>query len=91
MNAALKGISLSHHKAPVEIRELIYLHEPVVRKLMISIKEIFNPSELLIVSTCNRTELYYVSESDLSISLIHLLLTEKGITDVQSYYGYFVA
>jgi len=89
MNAALKGISLSHHKAPVEIRELIYLHEPVVRKLMISIKEIFNPSELLIVSTCNRTELYYVSESDLSISLIHLLLTEKGITDVQSYYGYF--
>lgn len=89
MNAVLRGISLSHHKAPVEIRELIYLHEPVVRKLMISIKEIFNPSELLIVSTCNRTEIYYVSEVDLSLPLMHQLLNEKGISDTKPYYQYF--
>ncbi|MCZ2356043.1 MAG: glutamyl-tRNA reductase [Bacteroidia bacterium] len=89
MDLSLKTVSLSHHKAPVEIRELIYIRPAAIRDLMLSLKDIFNTSELLVLSTCNRTEVYYVSESDLSSGIIARLLCEKGLSQVDQYLPYF--
>jgi len=89
MNLPFRAISLSHHRAPVGIRELIYLNESTVRALMIALQDLFNPSELLILSTCNRTEIYYASDNDFSHEIIIRLLHEKGISDTRTYLGYF--
>lgn len=89
MDLSLKAVSLSHHKAPVEIRELIYIRPAAIRDLLLSLKDTFNVSELLVLSTCNRTEVYYVSESDFSSGIIARLLSEKGLSETEQYLDYF--
>ncbi len=48
------AISISHHRAPVEIRERLQLSEQEARALL---EELRN-GEMVVLSTCNRTELY---------------------------------
>lgn len=79
MHGEFKALTLSHKKAPLEIREQIALNEDESKDLMLKIKEIFGISELLVVSTCNRTEVYYCSENDLSEQIIRLLASQKVI------------
>ncbi len=53
----LLGLSINHHTAPVELRESLYLSEDEIRDFIKKAKEnIF--SEGLVISTCNRTEIY---------------------------------
>lgn len=68
-----KAITLNYKTAPVEIREAVALEDQGARELMIQLRDIGSPTELLILSTCNRTEVYYSSERDLSHEIIHLL------------------
>lgn len=79
MYGEFKALTLSHKKAPLEIREQIALNEDESKDLMLKIKEIFGISELLVVSTCNRTEVYYCSENDYSEQIIKLLASQKVI------------
>jgi glutamyl-tRNA reductase len=53
------------------------------------VKDVFGVNEMLVVSTCNRTEVYYSSTEAYSDSIIKLLLTEKGITQAENYFHYF--
>lgn len=82
-------ISLSHKSAPVDIRELIYLPEETCRELLVRFKEMLGIEEALIFSTCNRTEVYYISEQDLSHEIIKILCASKGINKSQKYSPYF--
>ncbi|MCS7028889.1 MAG: glutamyl-tRNA reductase [Bacteroidia bacterium] len=82
-------LSLSHQKAPVEIRELIYLSEEECRKLYQLQKDYLNLQDCLVFSTCNRTEIYYHSEKDLSSTFISFLGHIKGIKDIERYTPYF--
>ncbi|MCS7076338.1 MAG: glutamyl-tRNA reductase [Bacteroidia bacterium] len=84
-----KYLSLSHQKAPVQIRELIYLNENECRKLYQLQKDYLNLQDCLVFSTCNRTEIYYHSEKDLSASFISFLGHIKGIEDIEQYMPYF--
>jgi glutamyl-tRNA reductase len=53
----LSAISINHHSAPVELREALQLSEEEIAELVAKIKgSLF--SEGLILSTCNRTEIY---------------------------------
>jgi glutamyl-tRNA reductase len=53
----LSAISINHHSAPVELREALQLSEEEIAELVSKIKgSLF--SEGLILSTCNRTEIY---------------------------------
>ncbi|MDP4198534.1 MAG: glutamyl-tRNA reductase [Bacteroidota bacterium] len=92
MPQSLISVSISHHRAPVEVRERLHLKEPEARALLERMKpEIAR--EALIVSTCNRTELYAlpVSEQVSSEYLIDFLLGAKGIphAEVGAYRDYF--
>jgi glutamyl-tRNA reductase len=89
MEINFRGISLSHHRAPVDIRELIYLQDAAVRSLSLTLKDRFNPEELLIISTCNRTEIYYSAQQILDREIIIALLLEKGIANYQEFLPYF--
>ena len=74
----LFAFGLNHKTAPVEIREKLYVSEAEVPALLTKFKETL--SECLILSTCNRTEIYGVSESqDVDIDFYKSLLIEfKG-------------
>ncbi len=79
MKETLHVVSLSHENASLEIRELIYLPENVCRTLAMQFQEILGIQECLVFSTCNRTEVYYLAENDLSHEVIGLLFVAKGI------------
>ena len=84
-----KSISLSHRTAPLAIREMLALNEEESKGFYVKCKDIFGLNELLIVSTCNRTEFYYTSDRDISTDLTKAFLIEKGLTNTAEYLGYF--
>ena len=84
-----KSISLSHKTAPLAVRERIALNEDEAKRLMLRLRDILGLTELLVVSTCNRTEVYYTAPEDHNDTIIRLLLIEKGLTDTDEYLPYF--
>lgn len=89
MQNKFRAISLSHKSAPVEIREIIALDEASIHSLLVKLKDFFSVTDTLILSTCNRTEIYYAHELDLSSEIIKLIGVEKGITSIIDYIEYF--
>lgn len=76
----LIAIALTHKTAPVELRELVALSETESKALLTEIHHSISPDALL-VTTCNRTELY-VRPNDESITadiLIDFLLRAKPL------------
>lgn len=89
MHDKFRAISLSHKTAPVQIRELISLDEGTIQSILLKLREFFRLGDVLILSTCNRTEIYYSHEQDLSTEIIKLVGLEKGLADVVNYLDYF--
>lgn len=89
MQTKFRAISLSYKTAPVQIRELISLDEESSHRILLKLREFFSLSDALILSTCNRTEVYYSHELDLSTEIIKLVGLEKGLLDVVNYLDYF--
>ncbi len=84
-----KGIGISYKTAPLAVREKIALNEAEAKAFMLKMQDYFGASDLLVVSTCNRTEVFYNSAENHNQSLIKLLLIERGLTDTNSYLDYF--
>jgi glutamyl-tRNA reductase len=59
----LLGISINHKTAPIELREALHLSEDEIRSF---IQQTKNKSfaEGIIISTCNRTEIYAIPKND---------------------------
>jgi glutamyl-tRNA reductase len=89
MQTKFRVVSLSHKSAPVHIRELISLDELAIERLLLKLKEFFSVADALVLSTCNRTEVYYSHESDLSMELIKLIGIERGLANAIGYFDYF--
>ena len=89
MLETFKAISLSHKTAPLRVRELIALNEDEAKRLMLRLRDFFGLSDLLVLSTCNRTEVYYTLDQNLNEEIVRLLLIEKGLTDTDNYLAYF--
>ena len=58
----LFAFGLNHKTAPVEIREKLYLNETEIQSFLSRTREAL--SECVVLSTCNRTEIYAVSDSE---------------------------
>ena len=89
MSNNFKSLSLSYKKASIELREALSLDEKAIKSFLRKISGLFTVTDLMVLSTCNRTEIYYSSEEILTQELIKLLCLEKGITDFDSYIQYF--
>lgn len=89
MQKKFRAISLSHKNAPVQIREVISLDEGSIHTLLVKLKEFFSLTDTLILSTCNRTEIYYSHELELSTEIIKLIGLEKGLSNVVDFIDYF--
>lgn len=57
----LFAFGLNHKTAPIEVREKLYIHEREIPELLALLKETL--AECVILSTCNRTEIYGVCGS----------------------------
>src|SRR5687768_18527241 len=89
MGNSFKAISISYKTAPLEIREAVSLHDDNINKLLERLKNFIPASDLLVVSTCNRTEVYYSSEEDYSKEIIKLIGIEKGLYNLSAIESYF--
>ena len=61
-----KALALSYKTAPLTIREQVSLNEAGAKQLLHFLRDYTAATDVLVVSTCNRTEIYYMSEKDLS-------------------------
>lgn len=66
MSQHFKSLALSYKTAPLKIREQVSLNESGAKQLLHFLRDYTPATDLLVVSTCNRTEIYYSSEKDLS-------------------------
>ncbi|MEI8135479.1 MAG: glutamyl-tRNA reductase [bacterium] len=80
MPAKLISIGLSHHAVPVELREKVTFSQNEIGKILLRMKDVF-ADEALLISTCNRTELYLrpLNEELSSDYLIDFLLEAKAL------------
>lgn len=69
MTQNFKALALTYKSAPVEVREQVSLNEAAAKKLHQFIKNYTSATDVLIVSTCNRTEVYYLADQDFSLEI----------------------
>jgi len=78
------AVSINHHTAPVELRETLHLSDDEIKMLIHHAREeLF--SEGLIISTCNRTEVYGIPK-DPKIDLIDIqnfIFSHKNNSDIK--------
>ena len=89
MHDNFRAISLSHKSAPVAIREQLALNNSETKEMLEHIRELYAVRDILVLSTCNRTEIYYASQQDLSQELIKTLALKKGVECSDDFVGYF--
>jgi len=90
MQIPFKSVSISHKSAPLTVREQVALNDDESKAFAIQCKEKYDINDLLIVSTCNRTEIYYSANQDISQSLVKDLLKEKSLEVSPENTQYFV-
>jgi len=62
-NVPIGVLGISHHTASVEIREQVAISEEEQKEVLLRLQKEFQVDGLLVLSTCNRTEIYMSSES----------------------------
>ncbi|ARS36440.1 glutamyl-tRNA reductase [Pontibacter actiniarum] len=89
MQNRFKVLTLSYKDAPIAVREAVSLNEIACKNLLDKIQEFTEASDVLVLSTCNRTEVYYAAAEDLSQQLIKLIAIEKGFIATREVSPYF--
>ncbi|MEP2773962.1 MAG: glutamyl-tRNA reductase [Fulvivirga sp.] len=79
MHNNFKILGLSFKSAPIEIREQLALNEENAKKLLKFIGDFTEATDVLILSTCNRTEIYYNHVQDYSNEIIQGIALLKGL------------
>jgi glutamyl-tRNA reductase len=88
MSESFRVVSISYKKAPLEIRERLALDESETKAFYLKLKDVLGIGEAVVISTCNRTEVYFRSEGDLTSEVIKLLAATRGISsaDIEGYF-----
>jgi glutamyl-tRNA reductase len=66
MTSNFKLLALTYKTAPLAVREQVSLNELATKQLLNFLRDFIPSNDVLVVSTCNRTEIYYIAENDLS-------------------------
>lgn len=75
----LYNLSLSHKQAPLEIRKLFSFTAQEERIFLHRAKELEGIGGIVLVSTCNRTEVYFSGKRENADEMERLLAQEKGV------------
>jgi glutamyl-tRNA reductase len=87
MDLKFSVVSINYKTAPVEVREQFTFDKGEASALLLDLKEAFAVEEALLLSTCNRTELYYSGNLP-GRDIIAWMCSKKGLP-AQSYSSYF--
>jgi glutamyl-tRNA reductase len=91
MTKNFKALVLTYKTAPVAIREKVSLNEAGAKQLLQFTREFTSATDVLVVSTCNRTEIYYNAESDFTtVILSGLGLIKKISGGYEEYFKSYV-
>lgn len=83
MHLSVTGIS--HKTAPVELREKLSFSPTLLKQTLQEIKEKNPRFEIVILSTCNRTEIYTASEENMESWSTQFLITIFGQDSLKKY------
>lgn len=87
MTQNFKALILTYKTAPVFVREQVSLNESAGKNLLRFLKDYTAASDVLVVSTCNRTEIYYSSEKDYTTEIFTgLAFVKNATTGFQEYF-----
>jgi glutamyl-tRNA reductase len=89
----LLSVCINHHTAPVDVRESLFLKDDETKNFINDIREKYL-KEGLIISTCNRTEIYGlpIDQNISSKDLQNFLLSFKSKTEINSeYFHHFIS
>ncbi|MEJ8756963.1 glutamyl-tRNA reductase [Pontibacter sp. H259] len=89
MQNNFKALTLSYKHAPINVREAVALNEIGCRNLLDKIKEFTDAQDVLVLSTCNRTEVYYSAAKELDQTIIKLIAMERGLVSSKNITPYF--
>jgi glutamyl-tRNA reductase len=64
----LYAVGLNHRSAPIEVRERVAFPADAQRDAVGRIREVSEAAEVVLVSTCNRTEIYLRADDEAAIS-----------------------
>lgn len=87
---AFKSLVLTYKNAPLDVREKVSLNEDGTKQLLRFIKNYTQATDVLVISTCNRTEIYYQNETDCSSAIFNGLKLVKGIDSAERIEDYFL-
>jgi glutamyl-tRNA reductase len=79
MENSFKALVLTYKSAPVAIREQVSLTESGAKKLLNFLRDFTSATDAMIVSTCNRTEIYYQADKDFSVEIFKGLKLIKDV------------
>jgi glutamyl-tRNA reductase len=77
MQNLFRAISIYYKTAPIAIREQIALTHTQAQSLIEELQTLDNIGDILVVSTCNRTEVYYTSPTAHTEAILQMLDAEK--------------
>ena len=60
----LQILGLNHNTAPIEVREQVVFAGDEVGRAVLRLKDLPGVAEAVLLSTCNRTELYAICDDD---------------------------
>lgn len=84
-----KSVTLSYKNTPINIREALSLNEEDCKMLLRELREFDDITDILVLSTCNRTEIYYTTPHDYTLQIIQKLGKLKNISSIHQYKEYF--
>lgn len=84
-----KAVSLSYKNTPLDIRELLALSPDMCRILSLKIADLEGISDILVLSTCNRTEVYYNAPIDYSFNIINEIFELNQVDKHVHHQDYF--
>ena len=91
MQSKFKVLTLSYKNAPIAVREAVALNEIGCRNLLDKVKEFTDCTEVMVLSTCNRTEVYYTADKEYTNELVKLIALEKSFIATKKVLPYFEA
>lgn len=89
MHQIFRALGISYKSAPVELREQVTLEEEANKKFLKKLNDTLGLGEAIIISTCNRTEIYYSAEDNRDQDILSLLSVEKNLSQFEDFRTYF--
>jgi glutamyl-tRNA reductase len=90
MTHNFRSLALSYKTAPLSVREQVSLNESAAKQLLNFLRDFTAATDVLVVSTCNRTEIYYIADQDLSSQIFKgLALIKKPENGFEQYFAKF--